>query len=95
MGLVTNPNHIPESGLVIGLDKMSEEQKDWSHVVPSFLPDFVKARLDVCDTCEKYNKKMYMCNECKCVMPIKSFCKWCSCPDGRWPSLEAKPEPQS
>jgi len=46
-------------------------------------------RLDVCNSCEDFNKSIKTCKQCGCYMPAKSMLAASSCPNKKW--LETAP----
>lgn len=42
------------------------------------------ARYAVCKSCEKFNSKTYICEECWCFMPIKTTLLASKCPLDKW-----------
>jgi hypothetical protein len=45
---------------------------------------WVQKRLDICDACDKYQKKIYRCAECGCIVPLKVRVKKTECPLDKW-----------
>ncbi len=41
-------------------------------------------RIEICKTCDSYNKTMKMCTECYCIAPAKALGNGQSCPIGKW-----------
>lgn len=37
-------------------------------------------KLDICKSCEKYDRKTKTCRVCKCVMPMKAMLSGNTCP---------------
>ncbi len=56
---------------------------------PNVTPDEYADRLDVCNTCEFFDKNAYRCTECGCMMQHKA--KWATavCPKNKWAILPA------
>lgn len=46
-------------------------------------------RLDVCSSCNDFNKKLKTCKQCGCYMPAKAMFAISSCPSKKW--LENSP----
>jgi hypothetical protein len=46
-------------------------------------PEF-KARLSVCEVCDKYNSESSRCQMCGCYMNWKAQIKHARCPVGKW-----------
>jgi len=42
------------------------------------------SRLDICNTCEFFNKVQSRCTKCGCFMAVKTYLKAEKCPIGRW-----------
>ena len=43
-----------------------------------------KSRIDICNSCERYNTTLLICKECGCLMPAKTWFKNQRCPLGKW-----------
>ena len=43
-----------------------------------------KSRIDICNSCERYNATLLICKECGCLMPAKTLFKSQRCPLGKW-----------
>lgn len=43
-----------------------------------------KKRLDMCNSCEQFNKESGRCTVCGCIMSIKTTIPFMKCPDGKW-----------
>jgi len=41
-------------------------------------------RLEVCNSCERYDKESTRCKECGCFMEYKAFIPFAKCPLGKW-----------
>jgi hypothetical protein len=46
--------------------------------------DETRSRLDICNTCEEYNKTTRTCAQCSCFMPLKVLMPFVKCPLGKW-----------
>ena len=46
--------------------------------------DILMKRFHLCNTCEKYNKKIKICRECLCFMPFKRKFVSTGCPLEKW-----------
>ena len=46
--------------------------------------DILMKRFHLCNTCEKYNKKIKICRECLCFMPFKRKFVSTDCPLEKW-----------
>jgi len=46
-------------------------------------------RLEICESCELFIKKVSMCKSCGCYMPAKAMFAISECPEGKW--LENEP----
>ena len=46
--------------------------------------DLIKYRLEICNSCEWFNKRMLKCKRCGCFMKLKSTLKQAKCPEGKW-----------
>jgi hypothetical protein len=46
--------------------------------------DYIKRRLDICSSCEHYDKEKTKCNSCGCFMPAKAALPLASCPLDKW-----------
>jgi hypothetical protein len=40
-------------------------------------------KIEICESCEKYNAKLRQCNVCKCIMTLKARLKGNTCPIGK------------
>jgi recombinational DNA repair protein RecR len=43
-----------------------------------------KEKLDICNTCDDYNKESKRCKICGCFMEVKTRTPGMSCPVGKW-----------
>jgi len=41
-------------------------------------------RLDVCYSCNEFNKTLKTCKKCHCYMPAKTMFASASCPENKW-----------
>lgn len=41
-------------------------------------------RMSVCKSCPSYKPAIFMCGECKCIMPAKTKINNSVCPLGKW-----------
>lgn len=41
-------------------------------------------RLEICRTCEFFNKKSTRCSKCGCFMEYKAMMPYVDCPIGKW-----------
>lgn len=41
-------------------------------------------RLDICNSCEFFDKNTTVCNKCGCIMSIKTNLPDATCPIGKW-----------
>lgn len=46
--------------------------------------DLIEYRLNICNTCPFFNKRLAKCKKCGCFMRLKSTLKQASCPVGNW-----------
>jgi hypothetical protein len=53
-----------------------------------------KERLDICQVCEKFDVEHFKCNECNCLMKLKTLLPWATCPLGKWNSFVNKIDPE-
>ncbi len=44
----------------------------------------IESRLEICNTCEWFNRRMVKCNKCGCFMKLKTTLKQATCPIGKW-----------
>ena len=42
------------------------------------------SKIEICNSCEKYNLKLKLCKVCKCFMPAKVLLPLVKCPEGKW-----------
>ena len=47
-------------------------------------PETRKERLDTCNSCTSFNKDDGRCNECGCIMWLKTTIPFATCPLGKW-----------
>jgi hypothetical protein len=40
-------------------------------------------RMKICESCEKLSILKF-CKECNCLMPVKTYLNFASCPLGKW-----------
>jgi hypothetical protein len=63
------------------------ETRPWHMLDPNAkIPDkkYVKARLDICESCPQFIKLTSQCKECGCVMKLKTHLVHAECPIGKW-----------
>ena len=48
-------------------------------------PELVKARNDVCNSCEAQHKPTHICSACGCFLPTKTRILKTDCPMELWP----------
>lgn len=48
----------------------------------------VRARLDICESCDEFNGSTKICGICKCFMPAKVRLNLQACPKGKWPIVK-------
>lgn len=41
-------------------------------------------RMPICKACDKFNKAIYVCNNCGCFLPAKTRVQTEACPEGKW-----------
>lgn len=41
-------------------------------------------RLDICNSCDNFNKTIKICKQCGCYMPAKSMFASANCPEDKW-----------
>ena len=46
--------------------------------------NLIEQRLEICNSCEWFNKRLAKCRKCGCFMKLKSTLKQASCPIGKW-----------
>lgn len=46
--------------------------------------EMAKQRLEICSTCDKFNKDDTRCNECGCFMLVKTILPFSDCPLNKW-----------
>ncbi len=44
----------------------------------------IESRLEICNGCEFFNRRMVKCKKCGCFMKLKSTLKQAKCPIGKW-----------
>jgi hypothetical protein len=44
----------------------------------------IESRLEICNSCEWFHKRLAKCRKCGCFMKLKSTLKQASCPIGKW-----------
>lgn len=54
--------------------------------------DEAKARLNICNDCDKIINPMKICNVCNCYMPVKVCFSGASCPKDKWGKSDSKEE---
>lgn len=50
--------------------------------------DVVELRMFHCRSCDKYNSKLNLCNECGCLLTLKTTIKQVECPLGKWKKID-------
>lgn len=52
---------------------------------PSFAPRKVaKQRLEICESCDRYQAESMQCAICQCIMPVKTTMANMKCPIDKW-----------
>ncbi len=46
--------------------------------------DLIESRLEICNTCEHFNRRMVKCKKCGCFMKLKTTLVQAKCPIGKW-----------
>lgn len=46
--------------------------------------ELIESRLEVCNSCEWFNKRLAKCKKCGCFMKLKSTLQNAKCPVGKW-----------
>lgn len=46
--------------------------------------ELIKYRLEICNTCQFFSKRMVKCKKCGCFMKLKTTLKSAKCPIGKW-----------
>lgn len=46
--------------------------------------ELIEYRLNICNGCEWFNKKLKKCRQCGCFMNLKTTLRRASCPIGKW-----------
>jgi hypothetical protein len=49
-----------------------------------YIKNLRKSRLDICKNCEFFNKITTQCNQCGCIMSVKSMLVDSKCPKEKW-----------
>jgi ribosomal protein L32 len=42
------------------------------------------SRLDICNTCDDFNRTVKLCKQCGCYVPAKAMFASAECPSGKW-----------
>lgn len=66
---------------------MERKVKVWDILnpnIPKTEENLQKARIEICDNCEKFFKPTRQCRECGCFMDIKTKLEQAYCPIGKW-----------
>lgn len=66
---------------------MERKVKVWDILnpnVPKTEDNLQKARIQICDNCERFFKPTRQCRECGCFMDIKTKLEQSYCPIGKW-----------
>ena len=59
---------------------------------PNVTPESYATRLDICNGCEKLNKKSMRCMSCGCLLEHKAKWRTADCPESKWPVEEKPPK---
>jgi hypothetical protein len=46
--------------------------------------ELIEQRLDICNACPWFNKRLVKCRKCGCFMKLKTTLKLAQCPIGKW-----------
>ena len=46
--------------------------------------DLIEYRLEICNSCEWFNKRLQKCRQCGCFMHLKTTLRQASCPKDKW-----------
>lgn len=46
--------------------------------------DLIESRLEICNSCEWFNKALQRCRKCGCFMQLKATLQQADCPMGKW-----------
>lgn len=46
--------------------------------------DLIEYRLEICNKCPFFNKRLKKCRQCGCFMSLKTTLKSAKCPVGHW-----------
>jgi hypothetical protein len=46
--------------------------------------NLIEQRLDICNGCEYFNKRLRKCKQCGCFMHLKTTLRRAKCPMGKW-----------
>lgn len=68
-----NKKNIPKERLMSSLSESLQRRKE-----------VAKERLAICMDCDKYNHTTTQCNECGCIMLLKTILASSSCPLKKW-----------
>lgn len=74
---------------------MSREIRPWDIFVKSngkVIDAIKKSRLEVCNGCEFFLKKVNVCSQCGCYMLAKASISEASCPINKWGPYTLKEE---
>jgi hypothetical protein len=66
---------------------MTRKVKVWDILnpnVPRTEENLQKARIEICETCERFFKPTRQCRECGCFMDMKTKLEEAYCPIGKW-----------
>lgn len=47
----------------------------------------ITQRRSICEICDKYNKMIKICTECKCFVPFKTSVSVSNCPLNKWTEI--------
>jgi hypothetical protein len=46
------------------------------------------SRLQICTSCDKFEKVLHRCSECGCIMPLKAKIANSTCPLNKWQQVD-------
>lgn len=46
--------------------------------------ELIESRLEICNGCEWFHKRLHKCRKCGCFMKLKTTLRQASCPIGKW-----------
>lgn len=68
--------------------------RPWDLINPNLVhvpSEIAEERMSICNGCENFKQLTKTCNQCGCIMPLKTKLPNAACPVGKWGMLQPTP----